>query len=502
MKNKIIFIAAILFLFLFLFPLHLSAVKLINSGFETNYFLNFSEYRGKVAVIADIKDNPGFFTLGRIFMYEEGKWRKLPEKFFNGKDSSNLLIRGGGAFDSLGNFWVNGHSLYGFINGEWKEYYVNDEFRDARQYLQIVADCHNNLWLTTLVNDKKRKIQFAEIYKFEEGKFHLIWKTDFVVAFWGNGSTEFGCILKTMAALPDCSIVIYRNITESYPDYDEKKTPDVVFFNQDGSFEATPILTPSGEEFYNYDKRVSDIYYEKKDKIWFALARRSYQVDGIEKTCCSGISLYENGKWLPFNEENGLFKVAANTYAQICKIVEYQKGKFLLIDKAHIFYMDERYKLIELSWDDILKNSEFFVCHSYYYGEKGERYIGSLSQTDTSYHARYVRFINKILMPDGKIWLLTDVGILIFNPEIISGIAENTRATEYVLYPNPAKEYINIKSDIDYNKYMIYNILGQKVKSGDFSLSGINIGALPTGTYFLRLFLNDNNYILKTFVKK
>ncbi len=67
------------------------------------------------------------------------------------------------------------------------------------------------------------------------------------------------------------------------------------------------------------------------------------------------------------------------------------------------------------------------------------------------------------------------------------------------LYPNPATNKLFLNSAVTLN-YVIYNITGQQVLSGTYN-NGIDIAALTSGVYFIRL--NDKtNQTVKRFIKE
>lgn len=59
------------------------------------------------------------------------------------------------------------------------------------------------------------------------------------------------------------------------------------------------------------------------------------------------------------------------------------------------------------------------------------------------------------------------------------------------IYPNPAKDVIEIQSNDQLESYSIFNLAGQKVLSGSF-VSKINVASLAKGTYILQTKTSDN----------
>ena len=72
---------------------------------------------------------------------------------------------------------------------------------------------------------------------------------------------------------------------------------------------------------------------------------------------------------------------------------------------------------------------------------------------------------------------------------------------EYILYPNPANDVVNISREFIFNNYVVINTLGAIVKEGaDYS---IDLSKLESGMYFVR-FMDTNNTVLesKKLIKK
>ena len=64
------------------------------------------------------------------------------------------------------------------------------------------------------------------------------------------------------------------------------------------------------------------------------------------------------------------------------------------------------------------------------------------------------------------------------------------------LYPNPATDVVNIKSNQIIKNVAVFNVNGQKVLD-IANQSQINISNLPTGMYFLNINTNQSNQTIK-----
>ena len=68
------------------------------------------------------------------------------------------------------------------------------------------------------------------------------------------------------------------------------------------------------------------------------------------------------------------------------------------------------------------------------------------------------------------------------------------------IYPNPAKESFTIKSNLEFKKGDIYNILGKKVLS--FTSKKVNVSHLNSGIYILKIKDKYGNFYSKKWIKK
>ncbi len=69
------------------------------------------------------------------------------------------------------------------------------------------------------------------------------------------------------------------------------------------------------------------------------------------------------------------------------------------------------------------------------------------------------------------------------------------------IFPNPAKDLINIQTNLSLESYSIYNYLGQKIIAKDYTENKIDIQNLPSGNYFLEI-VDQKNRSQKIFFRK
>jgi hypothetical protein len=77
----------------------------------------------------------------------------------------------------------------------------------------------------------------------------------------------------------------------------------------------------------------------------------------------------------------------------------------------------------------------------------------------------------------------------------------NKSSSSISIFPNPTSNVLFIKDARLYSEYVIVSVSGQIIHKGRITGSNIDVRALPTGTYILRL--TDPNRVVysKSFIK-
>ncbi len=90
-----------------------------------------------------------------------------------------------------------------------------------------------------------------------------------------------------------------------------------------------------------------------------------------------------------------------------------------------------------------------------------------------------------------------------FIPQNINSITD-FNSMDVTLYPNPSKHTINIEINdtIFIEKIEIYNGLGKVVSSFKNNNTPIDISHLSNGIYFIKIKDNEDNFIVKSFIKR
>lgn len=117
-----------------------------------------------------------------------------------------------------------------------------------------------------------------------------------------------------------------------------------------------------------------------------------------------------------------------------------------------------------------------------------------------------------IVQPDGKVIVggLTDSNnksiytLLRYNTDNITGITTpNAKKVLLEVYPNPIGNFIRVKGELSsIRQIQLINITGQVVKRFTNHFAGLLVSELPSGLYFLKIQLKDDNSEVFKVVKK
>lgn len=109
------------------------------------------------------------------------------------------------------------------------------------------------------------------------------------------------------------------------------------------------------------------------------------------------------------------------------------------------------------------------------------------------FKGEYLRWRDNCPSPDGKVFAITNDRQLpvircISNPNYHIGIEEN-QGILMNLYPNPANNFIHLKTEINIGQWMICSLDGKTIMNGNTNSSStqIDISSLSAGIYFLKL---------------
>ncbi|MDN3694488.1 T9SS type A sorting domain-containing protein [Chryseobacterium tructae] len=89
----------------------------------------------------------------------------------------------------------------------------------------------------------------------------------------------------------------------------------------------------------------------------------------------------------------------------------------------------------------------------------------------------------------------------VLNKEILATSETNGKIDQFIIYPNPVKDILHIKTKEAINKIEIYDTAGRVISSIGTKENSINVSELPKGNYLIKLFLKDKVSVQK-FVKE
>ncbi|WP_160138510.1 T9SS type A sorting domain-containing protein [Chryseobacterium sp. c4a] len=87
------------------------------------------------------------------------------------------------------------------------------------------------------------------------------------------------------------------------------------------------------------------------------------------------------------------------------------------------------------------------------------------------------------------------------NKEILATSETNGKIDQFIIYPNPVKDILNIKTKETINKIEIYDLAGRIINSKNVKENSVNVSDLIKGSYLIKLFLKDKVFVQK-FIKK
>jgi hypothetical protein len=109
---------------------------------------------------------------------------------------------------------------------------------------------------------------------------------------------------------------------------------------------------------------------------------------------------------------------------------------------------------------------------------------------DEQFDIRGKKYLRKLNGKDSTLENIVDIGAYEFNyPEDAVSVNETDINSFFSVYPNPAGNYISLsESDTKlYESYEIYDISGRLLQKSIFDSNRIDISALESGFYYLRL---------------
>ncbi len=484
--------------------------KLTDYDLGINNLYSASKLNNKLVVLGGKNSYSGFFRPSALRIFENGRWDSLPPAMILNDTNKEVLttLMSQVHYDSTGTIWVGSDMMYAYKNGKWSAFFIDDSLKQLRHYNMFCVDIYNNLWITTSIFDQKRTDEgyqgYSELLKFDGKTFEKIVSTNSSSSFTIVSMT--GVMPNSIAALSDGRIVLHRFWNEKDID-DDKENHNLIFYNQDGTYNRLKIPSLSGEQFDRAPKDITSIF-EDGNKIWFSLNIFSWwfqESNGkwMSGACCSGLLSFKNGnEWEIFDENNGLTVKRDSlrpTYAErVYKFIKLNRYNYLVFGQKSIYTMGEDNVLKSLSLKEIGDNSTIIKANQY--GTMEEFKIRCRFDDTNAQFGNYLPDIMDLLTFNNEIWVITQSGIIVF-PESLALLGvddENQNEMSEIVYPNPAHNSLRVNNQIQYDEYIIYNQLGESLLIGSVESAQFNIDVsrLNAGMYLLCLRNKQNQKVL------
>ncbi len=486
MKYKLIIVFLFLGSFAYSYELHLA-----DYSFNSIANMQYTDVKDNNLVVFGIRDYNGF-----VYLYNGNQWQEIETLIKTDTGDSKLIVDFYSkiVFGKNNDLWINGkNSLYHYENNEWREFKIDDSLASIRQYMQMTVDNNNKVFLATYIHVNTPRFMRAEILKFEDGKFEEIYSNDYSFSFLNLTSAIFSSKMECMS---NNNIFLVRNVRAVDSAAGEK---DLYIIKPDLTIERKWLMAPDS---IIDNKAVTQIYKESDNKIWFCYDEKTYYPNGTENPpvyYSAGLSLYENDSWYMMNEKNGFFKSHRGTYPSIYGIVKTDYGKYWAFGEKKMFSFDSDYIVDTTNWQTIIENSEYIRTNvNVWTQEEAYSYLEKTINETTAGTPAYRRMVKT---SDGTIWIMFNKGLLKVNPTFLSVQEFQETNESLIVYPNPASSELNISAE-NYQRVEIYDIMGKLVFSQNAAISQIDVSSLSQGTYYLKIYFQNNSIKNLMFIKK
>ena len=111
-----------------------------------------------------------------------------------------------------------------------------------------------------------------------------------------------------------------------------------------------------------------------------------------------------------------------------------------------------------------------------------------------------------LLNTNGNVYAMDDMNVNDGYPIFAQyyAVGENLLGEMFSLYPNPAKDIVNIEFSPDVNPQLveIYSLDGKMAASQNFNLNTINVAGLNAGVYLMKITMDNGNVFTERIVKE
>lgn len=188
-------------------------------------------------------------------------------------------------------------------------------------------------------------------------------------------------------------------------------------------------------------------------------------------------------------------------YFPISMYIQNRKsGQVLCPEPTGLNITNQVSNTLTLDWNENGEASEWEIMYGLTNNLNDENYIvdsdgeTGLQITDLEYYFFYDVYVRSVCDDEfNSVWTgpVRSERILFTN--------ENERS-DIKVYPNPVKDVLQIESKIPVANFVLFDLGGKKLLSGDSSQ--LNVSSLPAGNYVLFVKLTDGKVITRKIVKQ
>lgn len=211
--------------------------------------------------------------------------------------------------------------------------------------------------------------------------------------------------------------------------------------------------------------------------------------------------LYYNGtNWIIFNEDNNATNAIPTDAAFNVVLAPSGSNVQAFKHQATAANTTDYYTILDNAL--INGNPDAKIVFSHNWGTSGDVSNVIVENTQNLWYddvSSTWRIFNDITTEDMNVNTLFNI---IVNTDPTAAVVNN-ELVDFIVYPNPVKDILNISTQEEVSKVTVYNLLGQEVKTSIPTSSDINmdISELNAGVYIVKIISNDNEYS-KRFIKK